>query len=69
MDFFAVSDDVLHLSLLTLVYRAAPPSKEASTTFSSNCIKTAQATLQRHHDCMEVISKTDNIYFPKYIHW
>ncbi|KAI9930802.1 hypothetical protein MW887_011560 [Aspergillus wentii] len=69
MDFFAVSDDILRLSLLTLVYRAAPPTKESSTSFSSNCIKAAQATLQRHHDCMHVIHRNHPIYFSKYIHW
>ncbi|PLB50051.1 hypothetical protein P170DRAFT_445447 [Aspergillus steynii IBT 23096] len=69
INFFAVSDDVLRLSLLTLVYRAAPPSKESSTSFSSNCIKTAQATLQRHHDCLDVMRKNHDIYFPKYVHW
>ncbi|PYI12339.1 hypothetical protein BO78DRAFT_2004 [Aspergillus sclerotiicarbonarius CBS 121057] len=69
VNFFAVSDDVLRLSLLTLVHRAAPPTKESSTNFSSNCIKAAQATLQRHHDCMDVIHKNHSIYFSKYIHW
>ncbi|KAJ5344597.1 hypothetical protein N7452_002601 [Penicillium brevicompactum] len=69
MNFFAFSDDVLRLSLLTLVYRAAPPTKGTSTTFSSNCIKVAAATLQRHHDCINVIRKNGSIYFAKYIHW
>ncbi|PLB40388.1 uncharacterized protein BDW47DRAFT_101933 [Aspergillus candidus] len=55
MNFFAFSDDVLRRSLLTLVYRAAPPAKESSTTFSLNCIKAAVATLQVHHDCINLI--------------
>ncbi|KAE8135088.1 hypothetical protein BDV38DRAFT_294908 [Aspergillus pseudotamarii] len=69
MNFFAFSDDVLRLSLLTLVYRAAPPTKDSSTTFSLNCIKAAKATLQRHHDCIDVIRNLGSIYFAKYIHW
>lgn len=69
MNFFAFSDDVLRLSLLTLVYRAAPPTKESSTTFNLNCIKAAAATLQVHHDCINVIRKNSSIYFAKYIHW
>ncbi|KNG83521.1 putative fungal specific transcription factor [Aspergillus nomiae NRRL 13137] len=71
INFFAVSDDVLRLSLLTLVHRATPPTQQqpSSTAFSSNCIKAAQATLQRHHDCMEVIHKNQDVYFPMYIHW
>ncbi|CAG8947963.1 unnamed protein product [Penicillium salamii] len=69
MNFFAFSDDVLRLSLLTLVYRAAPPTKDTSTAFSSNCIEAAEATLQRHHDCISVIRENGSIYFTKYIHW
>lgn len=69
MNFFAFSDEVLRLSLLTLVYRAAPPTTESPTTFSSNCIKAAEATLQRHRDCIDVIRQNGSIYFGKYIHW
>lgn len=68
MNFFAISDEVLRLSLLTLVYRAAPPSNTPSTTFSSNCIKAAEATLQKHHECVDMLYKNDGLYFPQYIH-
>ncbi|KAL4816217.1 hypothetical protein BDW67DRAFT_55560 [Aspergillus spinulosporus] len=69
MDFYAISDDILRLSLLTHVYRAAPRVAHASTMFSSDCIKVARATLDRHHDLMAVIHKTNDIYFAIYIHW
>ncbi|KAH3269453.1 hypothetical protein KXW55_003958 [Aspergillus fumigatus] len=69
VNFFALSDDVLRLSLLTLVYRAAPPTKGSSTTFSLSCIKAAETALRRHHDCIDVIRKNGSIYFAKYIHW
>ncbi|PYH80442.1 hypothetical protein BO82DRAFT_384489 [Aspergillus uvarum CBS 121591] len=69
IEFFALSDDVLRLSLLTLVHRAAPPTPDSPTRFSSNCIQAAEATLKRHLDCMAVIHKNPPIYFSKYIHW
>ncbi|KAH7142734.1 fungal-specific transcription factor domain-containing protein [Dactylonectria estremocensis] len=69
MDFFAVSDDILRLSLLTHVYRAGPRAPNSPTTFSSDCINAARATLEKHHDVMAIIRKTDNIYFQTYVHW
>ncbi|KAF4284410.1 hypothetical protein KXW98_006687 [Aspergillus fumigatus] len=69
VNFFALSDDDLRLSLLTLVYRAAPPTKGSSTTFSLSCIKAAETALRRHHDVIDVIRKNGSIYFAKYIHW
>lgn len=69
MDFFAMSDNILRLSLLTHVYRAGPRAPNSPTTFSSDCIHAARATLGRHHDVMAIIRKTDNIYFQTYVHW
>ncbi|KAH6952454.1 fungal-specific transcription factor domain-containing protein [Ilyonectria sp. MPI-CAGE-AT-0026] len=61
MCFSVVFNDVLHLSLLTLAYRAAPRPTGSITTFSSDCIKAARATLERHQDCvvMETQNQTD----------
>ncbi|ENH64121.1 Putative transcriptional regulatory protein C11D3.07c [Fusarium oxysporum f. sp. cubense race 1] len=69
MDFFAVSDDILRLSLLTLVYRAAPQQTGALTTFSPSCVEAARATLHRHHDCLEIIERSSQDFFPTYVHW
>ncbi|KAK7425531.1 hypothetical protein QQZ08_007972 [Neonectria magnoliae] len=69
MSFFMVSDDVLRLSLLTLVYRAAPRPAGSVMTFSSDCIKAARATLERHQDCIVVMRKSNEAYFPTYFHW
>ncbi|KAK6213104.1 fungal specific transcription factor domain-containing protein [Colletotrichum tabaci] len=69
MDFYATSDDILRLSLLTHVHRAAPRPASCPTTFSPECIQVARATLERHHDCMEIIRRTNGIYFSVYIHW
>ncbi|THY26309.1 fungal-specific transcription factor domain-containing protein [Aureobasidium pullulans] len=69
MDFYAVSDEVLRLSLLTHVYRAAPRDTQSSTTFSSTCIQVARATLDRHHDCIAIIQKANDIWFSIYVKW
>ena len=70
MDFVIVSDDVLRMSLLTLIYRATPPPPSNSrATFIPECIDAARATLQRHQDCMDLLGKDNTLYFPSYVHW
>ncbi|KAF4963536.1 hypothetical protein FSARC_8473 [Fusarium sarcochroum] len=70
MDFVIVSDDVLRMSLLTLIYRATPPPPGNSrATFIPECIDAARATLQRHQDCMDLLGKDNTLYFPSYVHW
>lgn len=69
-EFLHISDDVLCLSLLTLVYRAAPPRPSTSSSiFSIDCIQAARLTLERHQDCMKIIKKTNFIWFPTYVRW
>ncbi|KAH7018780.1 fungal-specific transcription factor domain-containing protein [Ilyonectria destructans] len=51
MSFFIVSNDVLRLSPLILAYRTAPRPTGSITTFSSDFIKAARATLAKHQDC------------------
>ncbi|KAH7377288.1 fungal-specific transcription factor domain-containing protein [Pyrenochaeta sp. MPI-SDFR-AT-0127] len=69
MDFYATSDAILRLSLLTHVYRAAPRTANSSTTFSSDCVRVARATIEKHHECMAIIHKSNNLHFSTYIHW
>ncbi|CAI4210955.1 unnamed protein product [Parascedosporium putredinis] len=69
MQFLYISDDVLRLSLLTLVQRAAPRSETSRTTFTQECIKAARATLSRHQDCMSVLEGANSTLFSIYIHW
>ncbi|EEY20412.1 fungal specific transcription factor domain-containing protein [Verticillium alfalfae VaMs.102] len=54
MEFFVISDEVLRLGLLTMVYRAAPRPVGSSTTFTAECINAARVTLARHQDCMVI---------------
>ncbi|KAL0943723.1 fungal specific transcription factor domain-containing protein [Colletotrichum truncatum] len=69
MDFFNVSDEVLRLSLLTIIYRAVPSPPGSPTTFSTECIDAARATLQRHQDCVEIMAKDGYYLFPMYMNW
>lgn len=69
MDFFATSDDILRLSLLTLVLRAAPPAVGAPTTFVASCTEAARATLHRHQDCLAIIGRSSEDLLPTYLHW
>ncbi|KAJ9165344.1 Fungal specific transcription factor [Coniochaeta hoffmannii] len=68
-DFCIVSDEVLRLSLLTLVYRAVPHPAGSPTTFRAECIDAARATLAKHQECMAVIEKGSIGLFSTYMHW
>ncbi|GKT40882.1 putative transcriptional regulatory protein [Colletotrichum spaethianum] len=69
MEFFNVSDEVLRLSLLTIIYRAVPSPPGSITTFGTECINAARATLKRHEDCMAVMAKDGYYLFPMYMNW
>ncbi|XEV07242.1 hypothetical protein FSHL1_012529 [Fusarium sambucinum] len=69
MNFFYTSDHVLRLSLLTLVHRAAPPIPGSVTTFNSDCIAAARATLEKHEECIALIQSSSTPNLATYIHW
>ncbi|KAF9872071.1 fungal specific transcription factor [Colletotrichum karsti] len=69
IDFYLTSDSVLRLSLLTMVYRAAPRVEGSPTTFSPECIKAARAALEKHQECVTIMQKSHGVYFVTYIHW
>ncbi|KAM0231071.1 hypothetical protein ACHAP5_011196 [Fusarium lateritium] len=69
INFFYISDQVLRLSLLTLVHRAAPPILGSTTTFNYNCVVAARATLDKHEECVAHIHSSSTPYLETYIHW
>ncbi|KAF7551908.1 hypothetical protein G7Z17_g4686 [Cylindrodendrum hubeiense] len=69
IEFITLSDDMLRLSLLTLVYRASPPAKGSASTFIPDCIEAARATLQRHQDFLTIFEDVNSLYFINYVHW
>lgn len=56
------SRDVAHMSLLTLVYRAAP-RLALSSIFNGQCVENARAALQRLHGFLKLI-QNENGYVP-----
>ncbi|EFQ26006.1 fungal specific transcription factor domain-containing protein [Colletotrichum graminicola M1.001] len=68
-EFYVSSDSVLRLSLLTLVYRAAPRVEGSPTTFSPECVKAARAALEKHRECVAIMRKSHDVYFSSYMHW
>lgn len=69
MDFYAISDETLRLSLLTLVHRAAPRPPGSTTAFSLDCVSTARSALEKHLNCVSIIKRNDNAYLPMYFQW
>lgn len=69
IEYMTLSDDVLRLSLLTLVYRASPTSPGSPSAFIPDCLEAARATLQRHHDFVTTFKDITSSYFTSYIHW
>ncbi|KAH6871432.1 hypothetical protein B0T10DRAFT_541511 [Thelonectria olida] len=68
-DFVSAADEVLFSSLLTLIYRAVPVSKESTQPFSPSCIEAARQTLASHQRCMEIIGRDDASLLSPYMHW
>ena len=50
-----VSDEILHLSVLTLILRAIPVPGGSPVSFCEECIITARATLDLHQSCMPML--------------
>lgn len=67
--FYFKADEVSHLALLALIYRAIPPQNGSSATFSKECIETARAALEKHQQCMALLKETDESLILMYFHW
>ncbi|CAH0004382.1 unnamed protein product [Clonostachys byssicola] len=50
LDFISASDEVLYLSILTLIHRASPPTQESEQSFTEECLLHARAALSRHNE-------------------
>ncbi|KAF6809787.1 fungal specific transcription factor domain-containing protein [Colletotrichum sojae] len=69
LDFYATSDETLRLSLLTMVHRAERRPLYAATTFNTDCVRAARATLERHRDCVDIMRRSTDNYLPTYFQW
>ena len=56
----AKANQVLLLSVLTLIYRAIPAAAGPQPDVSADCIAAARAALEEHQKCIEMIP-SDNV--------
>lgn len=64
------ADEVAHLALLTMIYRAIPAQDGTSGGLSSDCIETARAALECHQQSMDMMKEyNESEVVLSYLHW
>ncbi|KAL2796015.1 hypothetical protein BJX66DRAFT_336287 [Aspergillus keveii] len=64
-----MSDEVLRLSMSTLIHRAMPVSGHASSTFTDECILSARAALRSHQAFIQEFGLADSVVLTTHIVW
>lgn len=68
-EIYMISDKIARKSVMTLIYRAIPPSRDSQSTFVKECITTAREALELLKETMiEVKGMTEN-FKASYLHW
>lgn len=67
--FISESDKVLHHSILTLIHRAMPVPKGATSVFTRECITAARTALKEHDACLALLQRFDATFLNMYIQW
>lgn len=66
----AYSDEVVFHSVMALIYRAIPPpSSQAPSTFSLDCLYSARKSLQAHLQCANTYKFKNYNIWAGYLHW
>ncbi|CAI7617849.1 unnamed protein product [Penicillium discolor] len=66
----SASDEVLRLSMLTLIYRAIPPEPNSGTTFGLDCITSARCALESHQAFIRGFGmQASSLLLSEYINW
>ena len=64
------ANEVVYLSLLTLIYRAGPVSpSEGGSPFGEDCVAAARAALQAHHLCSTKYRENLEFAWGIYLSW
>ncbi|KAL4888603.1 fungal-specific transcription factor domain protein [Aspergillus ambiguus] len=64
------ADEVAHLSLLAMIYRAIPGQDGSSGSSINECVETARAALECHQQCMEMLKECNESHVVLiYFHW
>ncbi|KAJ5518090.1 hypothetical protein N7453_000512, partial [Penicillium expansum] len=70
IEFIAASDEVLRLSMLTLIYRAMPPDSSSRTTFGPECITSARCALESHQMIVRAFGMQESpLLLSAYVNW
>ncbi|KAK1147148.1 hypothetical protein N8T08_001887 [Aspergillus melleus] len=66
-----LSDRVIGLSMLTLIYRSIAPENPSTSAFCNECIGAARDTLREHDRCVALITKAQGktVFLEAYINW
>lgn len=67
--FYFASDEMIRLSMLTLIHRAMPMQQDSITTFNNDCILSARAALENHLQIVTKIGAQDSSMLSIYINW
>ncbi|OQD65884.1 hypothetical protein PENPOL_c005G07269 [Penicillium polonicum] len=68
--FISASDEVLRLSMLTLIYRAMPPEPNSETTFGLDCITSARCALESHQAFIRDFGmQASSLLLSEYVNW
>ncbi|KAJ5114352.1 hypothetical protein NUU61_000111 [Penicillium alfredii] len=62
------SDEVAHLSMLTLVQRAMPAQSDSGTLLSTECANSAREALEQHQKCMAELRAQDT-FVVAHLNW
>ncbi|KGO36053.1 Transcription factor, fungi [Penicillium expansum] len=66
----SASDEVIRLSMLTLIYRAMPPDPNSGTTFSLECITSARCALESHQAFIRGFGlQASSLLLSTYVNW
>jgi hypothetical protein len=69
MELVFFSEEVLYLSVLTLILKALPPDNGSSAHFAAGCIDTARRGLEKHEKFIETIGLDKGHYIDVYVNW
>lgn len=69
MELVFFSEEVLFLSILTLILKALPPDDGSSTHFAGECINTARKGLERHERFIATIGLDKGHHIDIYVNW
>ncbi|CAG8341143.1 unnamed protein product [Penicillium salamii] len=70
IEFASASDDVMRLSILTLIYRAMPQGPTSRTTFGLECITSARCALESHQAVVRAFGMQESpLLLSSYVNW